>query len=110
MKILIWVGYQKNKWNKQTWETKGIGGSEYCVIKLAEYLAKEGHKVIIAGDVNEGAWYGVQYIHYNNFKSYQGPRGITQVNNLTVHSHYDVVISIQYLNFANHLERRRYNI
>ena len=45
MKIIFYTGYSKDKWNKQTWETKGIGGSEYCVIKLAEYLAKEGHKV-----------------------------------------------------------------
>ena len=104
MKILIWVGYQKNNFDKSTWENNGIGGSEYCAIKLADYLDTQENDVTIAGDVNEGAWYGVQYIHYNNFKSYQGPRGVTQVNNLTVHSHYDVVISIQYLNFANHLK------
>ena len=31
MKIIFYTGYSKDKWNKQTWETKGIGGSEYCV-------------------------------------------------------------------------------
>ena len=58
MKILIWVGYQKNNFDKSTWENNGIGGSEYCAIKLADYLDTQENDVTIAGDVNEGAWYG----------------------------------------------------
>jgi hypothetical protein len=104
MKILIWVGYQKTIFDKKTWMDEGIGGTEYCAIKLADYLDTKENDVTIAGDVKEGNWWGVQYIHYNNFKSYQGPRGLTQVNNLTVHSHYDVVIGLQYLNYFKHLE------
>ena len=104
MKVLIWVGYQKKPFNKQTWLDEGIGGSEYCGIKLADYLDTEKHDVTISGDVEEGNYWGVQYIHYNNFKTYMGPRGLTKVNDLTVHSHYDVVIGIQYLNYFKHLE------
>lgn len=104
MKILIWVGYQKNNFNKQTWIDEGIGGTEYCAIKLSDYLDTKENDVTIAGDVKEGNFWGVQYIHYNNFKQYMGPRGLTKVNNLTVHSHYDVVIGIQYLNYFKHLE------
>ena len=43
MKILFWVGYQNPYWTKQTYLDKGIGGSEYCVLKLADYLDLKGH-------------------------------------------------------------------
>ena len=38
MKVLIWVGYQKDSFDKQTWLDNGIGGSEYCAIKLADLI------------------------------------------------------------------------
>ena len=38
MKILIYVGYQKESVNKEYWLSKGMGGSEYYVMKLSEQL------------------------------------------------------------------------
>ena len=104
MKVLIWVGYQKDSFDKQTWLDNGIGGSEYCAIKLADYLDIDGYDVTISGDVKEGNFWGVQYIHYNNLKRYMGPRGLTKVNDLTSHSHYDIVIGSNYINYFKHLE------
>lgn len=89
MRILFWTGYAKAKWNKGTWENNGIGGSEYCVIKLADYLDTEGYDVTITGDVYDGNWYGVEYKHHTNLK--QG-------------DHYDVVIAINYIHYHKHLE------
>jgi hypothetical protein len=83
---------------------KGIGGSEYCVIKLAHYLKLKGHDVTISGDINEGVFDGVKYIYYGNFHRYQGPIGTTQPHNLQVYPHYDVVIATNYLHFIKHLE------
>lgn len=89
MRILFWTGYAKTKWDKGTWETSGIGGSEYCVIKLADYLDTAGYDVTITGDVKDGNWYGVKYTHHTNLK--QG-------------DHYDVVIAINYIHYHKHLE------
>ena len=89
MRILFWTGYAKTKWDKGTWENNGIGGSEYCVIKLADYLDTAGYDVTITGDVNEGNWYGVEYTHYTNLKQ---------------EDHYDVVIAINYIHYHKHLE------
>ena len=89
MKVLFWTGYAKTKWDKGTWENNGIGGSEYCVIKLADYLDTAGYDVTITGDVNEGNWYGVEYTHYTNLKQ---------------EDHYDVVIAINYIHYHKHLE------
>ena len=107
MKIMIWVGYQKHQFDKTTWENSGIGGSEYCAIKLSDYLDLQGHDVTIVGEVNEGNFWGIQYIHYDNFLKYMGPRGLNKVNNLQVHSHYDVVIATNYLNYFKHLEEAK---
>ena len=51
MKIVFCIGYANPQWNALTWQEKGIGGSEYCVIKLSEQLAKHGHEVYVIGDV-----------------------------------------------------------
>ena len=88
MKILFWAGYSNPYWDKGTWEEEGIGGSEYCVLKLADYLDLEGHDVTITGDVKNGDWYGVKYTHYTQLKQ---------------NEHYDVVIAISYLHYLKHL-------
>ena len=61
MKILFWVGYSSQHWDKGDWENNGIGGSEYCVLKLADSLDTKGHDVTITGDVKNGNWYGKNY-------------------------------------------------
>ena len=104
MKVLFWIGYANPYWDKSTWEKGGIGGSEYCVLKLADYLDTAGHDVTITGDVNEGNWYGVKYIHYTNLQKYQGPIGLTKVNSLEAYPHYDVVIATNYIHYLRHLE------
>ena len=88
MRILFWIGYSNPHWDKGTWENKGIGGSEYCVLKLADYLDLKGHDVTITGDVKNGDWYGVKYTHHTQLKQ---------------NEHYDVVIAISYLHYLKHL-------
>lgn len=104
MKILIWTGYQNPHWNKSTWDNKGIGGSEYCILKLAKYFTKCGHNVMVSGDVIQGKFDNVQYIHYEKFLEWRGPVGHKNPNALKVFSHFDVVIGANYLNYAKHLE------
>ena len=103
MNIMLWCGYQNPHWNKQTWLAKGIGGSEYCVLKLAENLAKLGHNVTVSGDVVEGTYSGVNYIHHNNLIRYRGPLGIGDVTK-KVYDHYHVVIASNYINYFKHLD------
>lgn len=104
MKILLWSGYQNPYWNKSTWDNKGIGGSEYCVLKLAEYFAKEGHNVIVSGDVVDGKFNDVQYLHYSKFLEWRGPVGHTNPNALKMFSHFNVVISTNYIHYMRHLK------
>ena len=103
MKILIWCGYQKPYWNKDIWVKEGIGGSEYCVLKLAENLSKFGHNVTVSGDVIEGTFSGVNYIHYSNLMLNRGPLGI-KGQNKKVYDHYHVVIASNYINYFKHLD------
>ena len=104
MKILIWSGYQSSKWNLNTWLKDGIGGSEYCILQLAIALNKLNHNVTVSGDVENGNFDGVQFIHYDNFYTYQGPIGLSDKNYLKVFSHYNVVIGSNYIHYMKHLE------
>ena len=101
MKIMFYVGYSDPKWNKQTWVDKGIGGSEYCVIKLSEELAKQGHTVYVVGDV-EGCYINkVTYLHHDHILnkgkdvSYADAIAFTQ---------WDWVIATNYINYMKVLD------
>ena len=105
MKILFYIGYAKTPWNKQVWEKQGIGGSEYCVIKLSEQLAKHGHEVYVVGDV-EGAWINrVTYINVNNLLNKGNERG----SNSIAFTEFDWVIGVNYINFTKVLDKNSIN-
>ena len=90
MKVLFVVGYQKQKWNSNTWYESGIGGSEYAVMKLAEVMARS-HEVTICGDVISSTINDVKYCEYNE---------------LELNSHYDVVIATNYIHYLVELAWR----
>ena len=100
MKIIFYTGYSKDKWNKQTWESQGIGGSEYCVIKLAEYLAKEGHTVVVTGNV-EGCYMNkVTYVDYEAVLNKGNERGANSIA-FTV---FDWAIGVNYIHYMEALD------
>ena len=100
MKIMFYVGYANPKWNSQTWVDQGIGGSEYCVIKLSEELAKKGHSVYVVGDV-EGCYVNkVTYIHHDVIINQGNNRGV----NAIAFVDFDWVIAINYINYMKVLD------
>ncbi len=84
MRVLFCIGYQKESINKEYWLENGLGGSEYCVIKLAEEFASNEHEVIVSGDVNSGVESNVSYINYSDLEENQ---------------HFDVVIGSNYIHY-----------
>ena len=84
MNILFCTGYHKEPINKDYWLENGIGGSEYCTIKLAEQFQKMGHSVIVTGEVTPSESEGVKYIPYSDLES---------------NSYFDVVIGSNYIHY-----------
>jgi len=107
MKILIWAGYQDPWLNKQNWIDKGIGGTEYCYIKLAEALVKQGHKVVMSGNVDEAIDSGVHYVPIELLKKHQSPVGKNNGDRLRGYDHYNLVIAGQYIHFHKELKRKK---
>ena len=83
--ILLWAGYHDSKWDIKDWIDQGMGGSEYCLIKLAYHLKNKGYDVTVGGDVKPGWWEGVNWGILNK-------------------KHYDIVIANNYIHFIKHLE------
>ena len=104
MKVLFWVGYANPSWDKGDWMDNGMGGSEFCVIKLADYLDINGCDVTVSGDVKTSNWHGIKYINHNDLLKNRGPQGLDQAHNPQVYEHYDVVIAINYLHVFKHLD------
>tara|TARA_B110000211_G_scaffold193034_1_gene220576 strand:- start:2882 stop:3997 length:1116 start_codon:yes stop_codon:yes gene_type:complete len=107
MKILIYTGYQTPWLSKKLWLDKGIGGTEYCYIKLAEALNKLGHTVVVSGHVDEAVEDGVHYIPLDQLKKHQSPLGLHNANTLRGYDHYDVVIAGQYAHYQKELARKK---
>lgn len=84
MRVLIYAGYQKLPFNKKTWKDLGAGGTEYSVIKLADYLFSEGHDVIVSGEVISDNCDGVLYQHITELEEGQ---------------HFDVVVATAYIHY-----------
>ncbi|MDD5650261.1 MAG: glycosyltransferase family 4 protein [Candidatus Nanoarchaeia archaeon] len=69
--IVFYSGPSFEKWNYNSCETKGIGGSETWAIKLSEEFAKLGYRVLNFADCSiEGKFNGVNWIHYSKLHDY----------------------------------------
>ena len=107
MKILIWTGYHSKWLSKQNWLNDGAGGTEYCYIKLAEALYKQGHTVVVSGHVDEAIEDGVHYIPIEQLKKHQSPFGFGNEGKLRGYDHYDLVIAGQYIHYFKELKRKK---
>lgn len=96
MKILIYVGYFKNKWNANSIHTTGVGGSEQCVIYLAKQLATK-HEVYVVGDVIEDIIDNVEY------------KSISNANVDLKNEYIDCVIGVNYLNYFYELNQIKFD-
>ena len=102
--VLLWVGYHANRWDARNWVENGIGGSEYSMLKLAYRLQSKGYDVTVAGDVNTGWLWGVQWVHQDMLSSNRGPRGLSEAHDVRVKNHYNIIIGNNYISFIKHLE------
>ena len=91
MKVLFTVGYQNKPFNKTLYEKNGIGGSEYCVINLADKFAEDGHDVYVTGQVEVETNNKVQYVNYAGLPN---------------NTHFDIVIASNYIHYFKHLEEK----
>ena len=93
MKIIISAGYQgENKYfSQRTWLEYGMGGTEFCIIKLSEALTRLGHEVVVTGYTLNETCNNVNYIHYDQLAQ----------------ADYDVAIGANYLSFVKELKDKK---
>ena len=102
--VLLWVGYHANRWDARNWVENGIGGSEYSMLKLAYRLQSKGYDVTVAGDVNTGWLWGVQWVNQDMLSSNRGPRGLSEAHDVRIKNHYNIIIGNNYISYIKHLE------
>ena len=66
-KILVYTGWMTHLWNESHLENKALGGSEKAVAYLTRELPKN-YEIIVSGDVEEGVFDNVTYIHQNKLQ------------------------------------------
>jgi glycosyltransferase involved in cell wall biosynthesis len=69
--ICFFSGPSFEKWNYNSCETSGIGGSETWAIKLSEELATLGYRVLNFADCSiEGKFNGVEWFHFSKLTEF----------------------------------------
>ena len=66
-KILVYTGWMTHLWNESHLENKALGGAEKAVAYLMRELPKN-YEIIVTGDVEEGIFDNVTYIHQNKLQ------------------------------------------
>lgn len=59
-----------NSWDGETLRTKGLGGSETCIIKFSEYTSKQYKTIVFCKCEVERTYNGVLYIPITNFAKF----------------------------------------
>jgi tetratricopeptide (TPR) repeat protein len=67
-KILIYTGWMTHLWNQSHVNDKALGGSEKAVVYLSQQFPTT-YDIIISGDVEEGSFNNITYVHQNNLQS-----------------------------------------
>jgi glycosyltransferase involved in cell wall biosynthesis len=69
--VVIYTGPGLERWNPETAEHGGIGGSERMAIEMARRLVKRGHRVRVYGDCAglEGFFDDVQYLDHTRYQA-----------------------------------------
>ena len=72
---------------------EGLGGTEIAVVQITERLSKFGWNIVVSGQVNEGTWNGVKWVHTDKLHH-------------DYFNKFDVIIGVSYIHFA--LEFKEY--
>lgn len=97
MNIVFHVGYSKSDWSPKSIDLTGLGGTEQCVMYLAQELSFL-HNVYVVGDVENGNYGSVEYINMNHGM-------YNDVKAMDI----DVLIGVSYVNFLVDFEGCRVN-
>ena len=97
MNIVFHVGYSKHNWSPRTLENTGLGGTEQCVVFLAQELSKL-HNVYVVGDVHNGNYGSVEYINTNH-------EFYNDIKEMSI----DILIGVSYVHFVKEYEGCRVN-
>ena len=87
MIIVIYAGYQSEPLNPSLINTTGLGGTEQCIINLAQQFALDEHSVYVTGQVENGDYQNVKYRNQILLEK--------ELNNKKV----DWVIGVSYINY-----------
>lgn len=92
MNVLIYTGYQKEAYNSDTLNHKGLGGTEQCCVYLAKYFKNFGWNVVVGGTVIEDTIDGIQWL-------------TNETIHKTMFNKFDVIIGASYIHFLKEFEK-----
>ncbi len=110
MLIVLYTGYSPKPWNPFTFLETGLGGTEQCIMSLANNLLSGTNEVYVVGDVIEGNYNNAHLVDpkekVKNFVKYRSIKSFkTEIGNKKI----DCIIAASYIHYLKEFEDLNYD-
>jgi glycosyltransferase involved in cell wall biosynthesis len=110
MLIVLYSGYNSNPWNPLSFLDTGLGGTEQCIMSLANNLLLGTNEVYVVGDVVEGNYNNIHLVDpeekVKNFVKYRSIKSFkTEIGNKKI----DWIIAASYIHYLKEFEDLNYD-
>jgi glycosyltransferase involved in cell wall biosynthesis len=105
MLIVLYAGYSPKPWYPLTFLETGLGGTEQCIMSLANNLLSGTNEVYVVGDVIEGDYNSIHFLDPNekvtNFVKYRTTENFKkEIGNKKI----DWIIAASYIHYLKEFE------
>jgi len=105
MLIVLYAGYNPKPWNPSSFLETGLGGTEQCIMSLANNLLLGANEIYVVGDVIEGDYNNAHLVDpeekVTNFVKYRSIKAFkTEIGNKKI----DWIIAASYIHYLKEFE------
>jgi len=110
MLIVFYAGYNSKPWSPLSFLETGLGGTEQCIMSLANNLLLETNEIYVVGNVVEGNYNNIHLIDpeekVKNFVKYRSIESFkTEIGNKRI----DWIIAASYIHYLKEFEDLNFN-
>ena len=110
MIIVLYAGYSSKPWNMLSFLETGLGGTEQCIMSLANHLLNDKNEIYVVGNVIEGNYNSLQFLDSKitptNFVKYRTTENFKkEIGDKKI----DWIIAASYIHYLKEFEDLNYD-
>ena len=110
MLIVLYAGYSPEPWDPFSFIKTGLGGTEQCIMSLANHLLNDKNEIYVVGNLIEGDYNSIHFLDPNekvtNFVKYRTTENFKkEIGNKKI----DWIIAASYIHYLKEFEDLNYD-